>query len=94
MSSGCYNESVKHQRVSKLERELIELSTDNIKLAPLLEYRTKPIGIKAFRKVLSCLPTFSNKARDDNIFGVARYLTSTLGIMTQEHMILIFLIHL
>jgi len=64
---------------------MLALSVDNDILAPLLlEYRSKPISIKLFRKTSSCLRTFMNKSRDDYILGVARYLANTLGIIMSE----------
>jgi hypothetical protein len=34
--------------------------------------------------MLSCLPAFLQNSRDDHIFGAARYLANTLGILIQE----------
>jgi hypothetical protein len=82
--SGCSRELARHQKTTQLEKELQDIAADNDKLAPLLEYRTKLIGIKAFRSALSVLPTFNSKTRDDYIFGAARYLANTLGILIQN----------
>jgi hypothetical protein len=84
MCSGCNNEIAKHRRVVQLERELLFLSVENQKLAPILEHRTTPISIKKFPKLLHCLPSFASKARDDNMFRAARYLANTLGICIQK----------
>jgi len=43
-------------------------------------YRRIPITLQRFRSLLSCLPTLSKKARDDSIFGAARFLANGLGI--------------
>jgi len=58
----------------------MQLMVDNHVLAPLLEHRRIPITIQRFRSLLSCLPTLSKKARDDSIFGAARFLANGLGI--------------
>jgi len=84
MCSGYNNEIATHRRVVQLERELLFLSVENQKLAPILEHRTAPISIKKFRKLLHYLPSFASKARDDNMFGAARYLANTLVIRIQE----------
>jgi hypothetical protein len=84
MCSGCNNEIAKHRRVVQLERELLFLSVENQKLAPILEHRTTPISIKKFPKLLHCLPSFASKARDDNMFRAARYLANTLGICIKK----------
>jgi hypothetical protein len=78
--SGCTVEMAKHHKVLSLEKELLQLSTANQYLAPLLEYRSKVITIKEFRKILSCLPTFERDLRDNSIFGAARHMANTLGI--------------
>jgi hypothetical protein len=78
--SGCTIEMAKHHENLSLENELLQLSIANQYLAPLLEYRSKVITIKKFRKILSCLPTFERDLRDDSIFGAARYMANTLGI--------------
>jgi hypothetical protein len=76
--SGCNNEATNKQRkILQLENEMLSLSVDNNILAPLLEYKTKIISIKAFRKIISCLPSMVPKSTDDNIFGAARYLANT-----------------
>jgi hypothetical protein len=82
--SGCSQELARHQKTLQLEKELQANAVDNDILAPLLQYRTKLISIKAFRKLLSALPTFNSKTRDDYIFRVARYLANTLGILIQN----------
>lgn len=53
-------------------------------LAPLLVYMTKPISIKAFWKLLSCLPSFVNNLHNDHIIRAAHYLANTLGIILHE----------
>jgi hypothetical protein len=78
--SGCAIEMAKHRKFFSLEKELLQLSIANQYLAPLLEYRSKVITIKEFRKILSCLPTFERDIRDDSIFEAARYMANTLGI--------------
>jgi len=82
--SGCEIELAKHRKVFLLEYDMLALSLNNDTLAPLLEYRSKPISIKQFWNTLSCLHTFMNKSRDDYIFGAARYLANTLGIFMPE----------
>jgi len=82
--SGCESELANHRKVLLLENEMLALSVNNDILAPLLEYRSKPISIKHFRNTLSCLHTFMNKSRDNYIFGAARYLANTLGIVMPE----------
>jgi hypothetical protein len=50
--SGCSNEASKQRLVSLLEQEMLQLSIENDQLAPLLIYRTQPLSLKAFRKLL------------------------------------------
>ena len=91
MCSGCSNESSRQRKVLQLEKELLQLSVDNAILAPLLEYKYKPTSIKHFRKLLLCLPAFAQKkSRDDHIFGAARYLANTLGILLVKQLLLIY----
>jgi len=82
--SGCSRELAKHRKKIQLEKELQAITVDNDKLAPLLQYRTKRISIKAFRSALSFLPTFNSKTRDDYIFRAARYVANILGILIQN----------
>ncbi len=82
--SGCNRELIRHRKAIQLEKEIQAIAVDNDKLAPLLQYRTKLMSIKAFRSALSFLPTFNSKTRDDYIFGAARYLANTLGILIQN----------
>jgi hypothetical protein len=44
---------------NKLEAEMLAISMDNASLAPLLEYRMKPISKKQFRSLLSFVLTFT-----------------------------------
>lgn len=80
MCSGCINKSIKLRILDQLENEIMILDVNNNTLAPLLKFRMECTSIKAFQQMLSCLPTFGNKKRDDHIFGAARYLANTLGI--------------
>ena len=82
--SGSSRELARHQKTIQLEKELQAIAVDNDKLAPLLQYRTKLISIKAFRSALAFLPFFNSKTRDDYIFGAARYVANTLGILIQN----------
>jgi hypothetical protein len=82
MCSGCSSELTRHRKMMQLESEV--LAVDNEYLAPILQYRTQLITIKLFRKMLMVLPTFSAKSRDDFIFGAARYLANTLGMLIQN----------
>jgi hypothetical protein len=82
--SGCSRELARHRKTIQLEKELQAIAVDNDKLAPLLQYRTKLISIKAFRNALAFLPTFNSKTSDDYIFGAARYIANTLGILIQN----------
>jgi len=50
-------------------------------LAPLLAYRKKPLSLRNLRSMLKCLPTFTSTSHDSLIFGVARHLANTLGII-------------
>jgi hypothetical protein len=81
MCTGCLLEMAKQRKVNQLEQELLMLMVNNEVLAPILQFRWKTISIKAFRKALSCLPTFSTNTRNDCILGAARYLANTLGIL-------------
>jgi hypothetical protein len=80
MCSGYLSKSTKLRRLDPLENEIMILKVDNSRLAPLLQFRMDYTSIKTFRQLLSCLPTFSNKRRDDHSFGAARYLANALGI--------------
>ncbi len=84
--SGCNNEVSKQCKVLQLKNEMLTLSVNNNILAPLLEYRTKIISIKTFRKILLCLTSMISKSWDDHIFGATRYLANTLGIGVQENL--------
>ena len=44
--SGCILEMSKQRKVKQLEQELLSLSIDNQTLAPLLQCRSEPIGLK------------------------------------------------
>jgi hypothetical protein len=81
MCTGCLLEMAKQRKVNQLEQELLMVMVNNEVLAPILQFRWKIISIKAFRKALSCLPSFSTNTRNDCIFGAARYLANTLGIL-------------
>eukprot|EP00590_Aulacoseira_subarctica_P005385 CAMPEP_0172418598 /NCGR_PEP_ID=MMETSP1064-20121228/5061_1 /TAXON_ID=202472 /ORGANISM="Aulacoseira subarctica , Strain CCAP 1002/5" /LENGTH=302 /DNA_ID=CAMNT_0013157589 /DNA_START=1150 /DNA_END=2058 /DNA_ORIENTATION=+ len=87
--SGCSIEAGIHRKVLQIEAEILALSITNDTLIPLLQYRTKPTSIKTFRKLLSCLPSFAKTSRNDYIYGAARYLANTLGILLGIHPMLI-----
>jgi len=61
MCSGCTNEQQKHSKVARIETELLTTYPTNHLLAPLLVYRTQPVSIKTFRKLLQHLPSFATK---------------------------------
>jgi hypothetical protein len=44
--SGCILEMSKQRKVKQIEQELLSLSIDNQTLAPLLQCRSEPIGLK------------------------------------------------
>ena len=81
--SGCCNEASKQRLVSTLEKEMLQASFDNAQLAPLLACRTQPISLKAFRKILLCLPSLAKTSRNDSKFGASIYLANTFGILLQ-----------
>ena len=81
--SGCSNEASKQRLVLALETEILHLSCDNTQLAPLLVCRTQPITLKAFRKVMLCLPSLAKTSRNDSKFGASIYFANTLGILLQ-----------
>lgn len=82
--TGCTMEASKQRKVKQLEHEFLLLSMDNQALAPLLKHRSKPVGLKKLRQLLSCLPSFTNKTREDIIFVAARYLANTLGLVIKN----------
>ncbi len=84
MCLGCTRELIKQKKAAQLEHEMCAISVDNIVLQPLLRCRLEFTSIKEFRRTLSCLPTFQGTSRDDYIFGAARYLANTLGILIQS----------
>jgi hypothetical protein len=84
MCSGCTIEMHKQAKTAQLEKEICLLSVDNHVLQPILRFRSEYTGIKNFRRALSCLPTFNSYSRDDYIFGTARYLANTIGILIQS----------
>jgi hypothetical protein len=59
MCTGCLLEMAKQRKVNQLKQELLMVMVNNEVLAPILQFRWKIISIKAFRKVISCLPSFS-----------------------------------
>jgi hypothetical protein len=81
MCTGCLLEMAKQRKATQLEKELLMSVVNNEVLAPILQYRWKISSIKELRKELSCLPSFSTTTRNDCIFGAARYLANTLGIL-------------
>jgi len=81
MCSGCTIEIARHRKTLQLEKELLMLTVDNQVLSPLLTYWNTIISEQAFQEALSCLPTFNTKSRDDLVYGAARYLANTLGIL-------------
>jgi len=85
MCSGCIAEASKQRENKKLEIEMIKSSASNDILSPLLQYRLKQTDIKTFRRMLTHLPSFANLSRDDLIFGAAKYLANTLGILLQNN---------
>jgi len=85
MCVGCNFESAKQRKARKLEEEVLALTVNNEILSPILECRTKPTRIITLRKMLSRLPSFANNSRHDCIFGAAKYLANTLGILLQDN---------
>jgi hypothetical protein len=84
MCSGCSKESSKQCKVQQLETEILDLSTENAVLAPLIELKEHPTTIKHFRKLFRCLPSFAPKTtREDSIYGAARYLANTFGLLLE-----------
>jgi len=81
--SGCCNEAARQKQTLSIEKEIVHLSVDNPILVPLLEFRMKPLSIKALRKTMRCLPAFAKPGRNDHKFGVAKYLANTLGIQLE-----------
>ncbi len=59
MCSECIAEQPKQIKLKQLEAEMLAISVDNASLAPLLEYRMKPISLKQFRSLLSFVLTFT-----------------------------------
>jgi hypothetical protein len=82
--SGCTIEAAKQKKAKQLEREVLLLNGKKSELAPLLDHRTKPCSVKDFRKLLCMLPSFQKKTRDDHMFGAARYLATSLGILLHD----------
>jgi hypothetical protein len=80
MSSGFINEALRHRKVKKIDLELLNDTSSNSILAPLLQHTSTPISLRKFRQLCQHLPTMANKRRDDHIFGAARYIANTLGI--------------
>jgi hypothetical protein len=85
MCSGCIAEASKQRKNKKLEIEMIKYSASNGILSPLLQYRLKQTDIKTFWRMLTHLPSFADPSRDDLIFGAAKYLANTLGILLQNN---------
>jgi hypothetical protein len=83
MCSGCTIEMHKQAKTAQLEREICLLSVDNHILQPVLSFRSEYTSKTKFRRALSCLPTFNSNSQDDSIFGAARYLANTIGILIQ-----------
>jgi len=80
MCSGCLNEHLRHRKVERLENEILEDTTSNEALAPLLLCLQKSITLKDFRALMQHLPTMNIQKRDDHIYGAARYLANSIGI--------------
>jgi hypothetical protein len=83
MCSGCTIEMHKQAKTAQLEREICLLSVDNHILQPVLSFRSEYMSKTKVRRALSCLPTFNSNSQDDSIFGAARYLANTIGILIQ-----------
>ena len=66
--------------MERLENEILEDTTPNATLAPILSCLNKPISLKEFRAHMQHLPTMHTHKRDDHIYGAARYLANSLGI--------------
>jgi hypothetical protein len=82
--SGCLHENLRHRKVERLENELLEDTTANEILAPILDYIQKPITLKTFRESMKHLPTMNIHKQDDHIFGAARYLANSIGSIISD----------
>ena len=61
MCSGCICEETRQRKAATLELELMETSTSNPTLAPMIQFLSQPISIKNFRKLFKHLPTMNYK---------------------------------
>ena len=82
--SGCLHENLRHRKVERLENELLEDMSANTLLAPILNYVQRPITLKAFRGLFQHLPSMHVHKRDDHIYGAARYLANSFGIIISD----------
>jgi hypothetical protein len=84
MCSGCITESLRHKKTLQLEHELLQDSSSNTILAQIPVLLLTGTTLKQFRRTLQHLPTLANKKRDDPIYGAARYLANSIGILINE----------
>ncbi len=74
MCSGCYSEAMRHKRTFFIEQALLNDTTSNAVLAPLIQHLTEPNSLRNFRHMMEYLHTVHEPtARDDYIYGAMRY---------------------
>jgi hypothetical protein len=71
MCSGCINESMRHQKVAKIEQDILTNNATNETWAMILPHITLAIDLKNVCKLLQHLPTLNTYRRGDHIFGAS-----------------------
>jgi hypothetical protein len=88
MCSGCYSEVMRHKQTFLIEQTLLNDTTSNAVLAPLIQHLTEPTSLRNFRHMMEYLHTVHKPtARDDYIYGAMRYTANSLGIQLTDDLI-------